>query len=319
MRFLKWFGIVIVVLAVVVVGGVKLLEVKARSDFQKKYNIQVKRIAIPFPLTSQEIVALNPPPGTDLSALSLNRAIARGKHYTESRAACSDCHGKDFGGGVIFDSPIMGRWVAPNITRGGLTKNFTPEDWVRIIRHGVKPDGTAATMPSEDFANFSDEEISDIAAYIESLPPVHRVMPPTEIGPMFAFLVVTGKRPISAEKIDHTAPRPLYPPKLTRSVKLGAHLADVCRGCHGEHLSGGKIVAGDPSWPPAANLTFDASGIGSWTLGNFTQALRHGVRPDGSMLDAAMPVDYTKNFSDDEIASLYMYLKTVPKLPMGLH
>ena len=317
MRFLKWLVAVLLVVVVIVVAGVMVIEHKAEARFKRTYTIDLKYIPIPFPLTPEEVAELNPPAGMDLSALALQRAIARGKHYASSRGGCIDCHGNDFAGGVIVDNPAMGRWVAPNITRGGRTKNYTSDDWVKIIRHGVKPDGTAATMPSEDFANFSDQEISDIAAYVESLPAVDKVMPATKIGPMFAFLTLIGKRPIAAEVIDHRKSRPEFPPAQAQSLVLGAHLVDVCRGCHGKHLSGGRIPAGDPSWPPAANLTFDTTGISGWTLADFTKALREGIRPDGSRLDPAMPVTITKNFNDDEVASLFMYLQSIPKRPMG--
>ena len=84
-------------------------------------------------------------------------------------AACS--------GNSAIENPVMGKWIAPNITRGGVTKNYRPEDWDRIVRHGILPSGKPAVMPATDFAQFSDQEISDIAAYIHSLPPVDREMP----------------------------------------------------------------------------------------------------------------------------------------------
>ena len=60
----------------------------------------------------------------------------------------------------------MGRWVCPNITagQGGRTKDFKPADWDRVIRHGVGKDNRGLSMPSRDFANLSDQEVSDIIA-----------------------------------------------------------------------------------------------------------------------------------------------------------
>ena len=64
----------------------------------------------------------------------------------ESRVGCVDCHKADFGGGAIFDNAPMGRWVAPNLTsgKGSVTKDYKTSDWDRILRHGVRKDGTAA-------------------------------------------------------------------------------------------------------------------------------------------------------------------------------
>lgn len=262
--------------------------------------------------------SVDPLAGVDLDAIALQRALARGKRYLESRAGCADCHGEDYGGKVVVDHPMLGKWVAPNITRGGVTKDYEPEDWVRIIRHGIKPDGKPATMPSLDFTWFSDQEISDIAAYIEGLPPVDRVMPPSEFGPVFTFLMAFEKNQISAEFIDHAARRPVYPPAASvANLSLGKHLAATCMGCHGPLLAGGKIAGGDPDWPPASNLTFHESGLAKWSLTDFQRALREGKRPDGRPLDPVMPVSYTKNLGDAEIEALYLFFQSLPKVPLG--
>lgn len=318
MRYVKWAGAVLAVLVVVVVGAVFFLESKAEARIARNWTFDVADVPIPFPLSAEEIARLQPADGADLDAIALQRAIQRGGRYVQSRAPCVDCHAEDLGGKIMVENPAMGRLVAPNITTGGVTRNYTSADWVRIIRHGVKPDNTAALMPAQDFTNLSDEEISDIAAYIESVPPVERQMPPIELGPMLATLIVAGEWPISAERIDHGARRPVHPPAMVTSLELGAHLASVCTGCHGQRLTGGPVAGGDPSWPPASNLTPDRSGLAGWNLADFRKALREGIRPDGKKLDAtAMPVAFTSQLDETEIESLYEYLKTVPPAPMG--
>lgn len=264
--------------------------------------------------------AVDPLAGIDLEPIARSRAIARGKRYVESRAGCTECHGEDFGGKVIMDNPAMGTWVGPNITRGGVTANYTSRAWVRLIRHGVKPNGKPATMPCIDFTWFSDQEISDIAMYVHSVPKVEREAPPSSLGPIMAMLITRGKIPISAEVIDHDTERPRFPPRADDvSLELGKHLATTCTGCHGPGLSGGKIDAGDPSWVPARNLTFHETGLATWTLEQFTNALREGVRPDGAAIGYPMPIPYTKNLNDSEVASLYEYLKSLPPVAYGNH
>jgi mono/diheme cytochrome c family protein len=264
-----------------------------------------------------ETAATNPLAGVDLKAIALRNATRRGEHYMKSRAGCTECHGDDLGGKVIVESTVMGKWVAPNITRGGVTKSYRSEDWVRLVRHGLKPDKKPAIMPSTDYASFSDQEISDIATYINSVPSVDRVMPPTELGIIYTWLIAKGEMPISAEVIDHQSPRPKYPPAIAATEELGKHLATVCSGCHGATFSGGDIPGGDPKWPAAQNITFHETGLNSWTLEQFQKALKEGVRPDGSKIDPSMPVKYTANFRDAETEALYMYLKTVKPLPFG--
>ena len=45
-------------------------------------------------------------------------SLARGKYLFEKVALCSDCHEKDLGGKVVEDNFVIGRLVAPNLTRG---------------------------------------------------------------------------------------------------------------------------------------------------------------------------------------------------------
>lgn len=330
-------GILVVVLGSGA-AAIAVMKSKAQARFDVTYDVKVDTIPIPFPLSEKEQNALAPEAGTDdsgkktlekgepdqaqpnadeLQQLAADRALERGKRYLESRAGCAECHGEDYGGKIIVENGAMGKWVAPNITRGGLTKDYKPEDWVRIIRHGILPDGRAASMPSLDFTWFSDQEVSDIAHYISRLPPVDRVMPPSEIGPVLSMLIVTDEFPISAEILDHEAKRPTHPPELEPTAELGKHLATTCIGCHGPGFSGGAIPGGDPAWPEATNLTPHESGLGDWNKDQFRTALREGKRPDGSDIRMPMPIAFTKNLKDEELDALFLYLSGLEPKPRG--
>ena len=347
----KWGVGALVALLVVAAAGFAWAHVTANARNHMAVDAKGKDLPVPWPLTEQEIAAARaehqralagdaPAEGeasddaqaegaapeslgslgdVDLTTLAMERAIARGKHIIHSRAGCVDCHKEDFGGGVIFDNGAMGRWVAPNITKGkgGVVADYTPADWDRILRHGVRKDGTAATMPAIDFAYLSDQEISDIIAYVSSVPSVDRENPPSTMGPIFKVLMATGGFPISAEIIDHEKPRPVTPPAAAVNVEYGKHLATVCVGCHGMQLSGGPIPGADPSWPPAANLTPHDSGLKGWSEGDFVKAMREGKRPDGSDINTVMPWKATANMTDLELKAIYTYLATLPPLAKG--
>jgi hypothetical protein len=49
----------------------------------------------------------------------------------------------------------------------------------------------------------------------------------------------------------------------------------------------------------------------------FFTALRTGVRPGGTKLKDPMPVEWTKEMTDDEIRAVWLYLKTVPPKEFG--
>lgn len=64
-----------------------------------------------------------------------------------------------------------------------------------------------------------------------------------------------------------------------------------------------------------ANLTPDETGLASWTLDQFKIALRqgkyHGIQ-NGRMLLPPMPWDMIRHLSDDEMAAVFAYLKSLP-------
>src|SRR5690606_17898125 len=112
-----------------------------------------------------------------------------------SRYGCIECHGENLGGGTMVDVPALFPRFGPNLTRGPGSRvgRFTAADWDRNVRHGVFPDGKPSAMPSQDFERMSDQELSDVVAYIRSLPPVDNQMPPRALGPMGKLLLATGQ------------------------------------------------------------------------------------------------------------------------------
>jgi mono/diheme cytochrome c family protein len=304
----------------------------AMSRYEKQWTVHKTDFAIPFPLSNDELSALradrivagapadNPLAGVDVQAVALERAIQRGRHIVDSRTSCDGCHGKDFGGGTIIDVAVLGHWVAPNLTsgEGSVTKEFTANDWDRAVRHGVRRNGQSSSMPSGDFINLSDHELSDIVAYIRSLPPVNRDKGAVKFGPVFAFLIATKPDALDAFKIDHEKAHAVEPPIEAPSVELGQHIAQVCRGCHGPNLSGGKLQ-GDPDMPIVGNITPHETGLKGWSEGDFIHALREGKRKDGSAINVMMPWKAYGQMSDTELKAVWAYLQTVPPREKGNH
>ena len=217
----------------------------------------------------------------------------------------------------MVDAFPIGKLLAPNITMGAgsRTTQFKARDWDRIVRHGVLSDGHPAVMPSEDFQHMSDQELSDIVSYIRSKPPVNNTVALPTFGPLGKMLVATGKFVFSATVIPNTpAPHPAMPPVATASAEFGKHLANVCQGCHGPDFSGGPIVGGDPAWPPARNLTPDATGLHGWTFEQFVTAVGQSRRPDGTMLREPMTLlaPYGQQMTDTEKHALWAFLQSLP-------
>ena len=245
--------------------------------------------------------------------------LERGEHVTWTRG-CMECHAEDGGGREFANNPAFGLLWTSNLTagEGGIGGVYTDEDWDRAVRHGVGPNGKPLVfMPSHEFWPLSDDDMAAIIAYFRALPPVDRVPPAARPGPMARLLYVTGQMHlVPAKLIDHGASRPAAPSEAP-TAEYGRYLATGCTGCHNASFSGGKIAGGDPAWPEAANLTSDATGLAGWSLADFTRALREGIRPDGSEIDPAMPVEFTSRMTDTEIEAVYTYLMSLEPKAFG--
>ncbi len=344
MKLLLKFGAILLAVLLFSVGGLYGWARQAVAErLSRTHEAHRIDVPVPMPLTEAELAALrqersapasegaevsadaaptDPLAGLDLAAIALERAQARGKHLVEARYACVECHGKNLAGGVMVDDPAMGQLLGPNLTagEGSRTKGFTFADWDRIVRHGLKKDGTAALMPSEDFVEMSDRELSDIIAHLQTFPAVDNVVPPSTLGPLGTVLAALGKLPLSVEFIkDHQAAHAAEPPEEAESVEFGGHLVQICRGCHGVSLAGGPIPVGPPDWPPAANLTPHESGLASWSFEDFDRVMREGKRKDGQPMKDPMTlvVPYAVKMKPVEMKAIWTYLRSLKPLPVG--
>jgi mono/diheme cytochrome c family protein len=118
--------------------------------------------------------------------------VARGK-YLVGIAGCNDCHtpGYFFGkpdmarflGGseVGFEIPGLGVFAGRNITPDKETGigNWTEDEIITALQTGMRPDGRqlAPIMPWHAFASLTSEDVTAIAVFLKSLPPVSNAVP----------------------------------------------------------------------------------------------------------------------------------------------
>lgn len=329
-RVLKLLGMTLLVLVVVLLGAVAWAMSAAKGNYEKKWAVHDATFDVPWPLSGAELETLkaeriaagasakDPLAGVDLDSQALASAVRRGQHLVDSRVGCKGCHGPDLGGGVVMDVPMVAYWAAPNLTtgEGGVTRGFTARDWDLAVRHGVRHDGRTSTMPSEEFRNLTDRELSDIVAYIQSQPPVNRDVVRVKLGPVFSFMLAANPKSSMAFVLDHQKAHVAEPPASKPSLQLGEHITQVCRGCHGANLSGGKM-AGDPNMPIVANITPHETGLKSWSQEDFLRSLREGKRPDGTSISEHMPWKTFGQMTDTELVAVWAYLSSVPPVPKG--
>lgn len=294
--WLKWTlrgaGALVVMVGAVALVGTQLAERKRT----RQIDVKVMPVAIP----------------TDAAG------IERGRYLYASRG-CADCHGANGAGKAFIDDGSM-KVVGANISPGpgNVVANYRTEDWVRTLRHGVKPDGRPVfIMPSEDYNRLTDADTGALIAYVKSLAPVSGGAAVMQLPLPVKVLYGFGAIPDAAEKINHTLP-PAQPVASGVTTERGAYVANMCIGCHGAGLSGGKIPGGPPDWPAAANLTpGDKGAMGSYKgAAQFAMMFKNGKRPDGSVIKV-MPFDSLRELNDTDVQALYAFLKTVPAKPFG--
>jgi len=104
-------------------------------------------------------------------------------------------------------------------------------------------------------------------------------------------------------------------PTDAASITRGQHIAEtLCEGCHSPDLSGinNWFAGGSLGTIDSANLTSGNGGVGqTFTDEDFVRAIRHGIDPNGK--PTFMPaVVSTAHLSDDDLAAVIAYVKSVP-------
>lgn len=127
-------------------------------------------------------------------------------------------------------------------------------------------------------------------------------------------LFTTGNSRLS--KTYDFPPSGIVIPADAASIEYGRHRVEtLCVGCHAEDLGGviGWTVVGPLATIDSANLTSGVGGIAEEfaTDEDYVSAIRHGIDPEGKPL--FMPaVAAFQHISDEDIAAMIAYLKTVP-------
>jgi hypothetical protein len=126
-----------------------------------------------------------------------------------------------------------------------------------------------------------------------------------------------GKAALPAELIFHDArPTDIIEPGETPAYGGYLTLVSGCQDCHGQDLSGGKNA--DPAAKLAPNLT-PGGELVAWSEADFIKSIKEGITPSGRQLDPVqMPWEHYRNFSEEELRAIWLYLQSLPKLPTAI-
>jgi len=128
-------------------------------------------------------------------------------------------------------------------------------------------------------------------------------------------------RPLTSRKFEAT------PQRLERGRYLAVGLTG-CSECHSQHdwnTHGAPLIPGTegggqwidmadlPGHVVAPNISPDPeAGAGTWTDDQLARAIREGIGHDGRALFPMMPYEDFRQMSDEDVASIVVYLRSLP-------
>lgn len=257
--------------------------------------------------------------------------LERGK-YLVNAMGCLYCHsphdwakpdeavppGMEGAGQQLPYTDLPGRVIAPNLTPDKETGagNWSDDMLARAVREGIGHDDRTLfpIMPYAHYRSMPDEDLASIVTYLRSLSAARNPLPKTEVVFPVKYLMRNAPQPITA---------PVAQPDLSDPVKRGSFLVNLvgCADCHtpvdahhtpitGMDFSGGQIIQGPWGKVATANLTPDPTGIPYYDEALFIRAMRTGA-VGSRELSRAMPWLVVRNMTDQDLAAIFAYLKTL--------
>ncbi len=108
------------------------------------------------------------------------------------------------------------------------------------------------------------------------------------------------------------------------SVERGDYLVNTIMGCGNCHTPlgpqgfdasmalAGRLVEDGPAFTAVARNITPGGAVKDWSDAELGKAIREGIRPDGSLIGPPMPFEVYGGISDDDLASIVAYLRSVP-------
>lgn len=267
------------------------------------------------------------PIGTPPPVISLEGNVDRGA-YLARASGCIACHtnsedgGAPLAGGVKLDTPF-GSLYSPNLTTDpehGIG-SWTKEEFAKAVRQGISPEGDAYypafTYPF--YQNFSDQDIADLWAAFQTVPPVAEPSRQPEMP--FPFNQRAGLKLWRALFLDPPRTEPVTDNGDVWNrgrwlVEGAAH----CGACHtGRNILGARNVdtahfkGSDmlPGGGKAPAIDFETLMARGWDVENLAYALRTGITPSGDSFGNAMGevvFQGTRFLSDEDLTAIATYL-----------
>lgn len=230
----------------------------------------------------------------------MNRGV-----YLARASGCIACHtdfadgGAPLAGGVKLATPF-GTLFSPNLTTDpehGIG-NWTVEDFAKAVRQGISPDGQpyypAFTYPF--YGSFTDQDIADLWAAFQTLPPVAEPSKPQDMA--FPFNQRWGLKLWRSAFLEPPETAPVAgKDEIWNRGRLMVEGAAHCAACRtprniagarksgAERFKGSDALPGGGKAPAIDRATLRERG---WTTDGLAYALRTGITPEGDAFGGSM-------------------------------
>jgi mono/diheme cytochrome c family protein len=247
--------------------------------------------------------------------------------YLARMAGCIGCHtdsdndGAPLAGGVPLDTPF-GTFHSPNITPDpthGIGA-WRIEQFEAALRHGLTPTGASyfPAFPFPFYAVLSDQDVADLWAAFQTVPPVAEPSLPHDLTPPFNL-----RLGLKLWRALYFHPRGRQPdPTRSDAWNRGRWIVEGpahCGACHTPRtMFGGRdpdrrfAGAGDlPGGAKAPSIVTADLVEADWKPADLTFALRMGLTPDGDSLGGPMGEvvrHSTSWLSDGDLDAIATYL-----------
>ena len=272
---------------------------------------------------------------------ALPAKVKRGDYLVNAVANCMHCHAdRDFtkyGGPPVPGTEGQGGqkkgvWVS-NITPAALASQ-TDEEIIRTITTGINHLGDTlfATMPYMSYKYLTRYDAESIVAYLRTLKPINNKVPPMDLGNRPVGILTS----MYQDWYENDVYKDLDQPLLDSVSQKGKYLVTIggCVACHtnidlkllafkrDSLLAGGQLSnkPGQKFKVLSANITPDsATGIGAWTEDIFLAKFvsyrnKEMYAHDPGKYNSEMPWSIFANMKDEDIRSIYRYLRTVKSI-----
>ena len=206
--------------------------------------------------------------------------IAHGKRLA-TVLDCAGCHGQNLQGTNLADKPEDGAMYAPNVTL--LLGKYSDGELDKLIRHGVPKDGRQFWfMPVESFQFLSDRDLAALIAYLRTLSPAGKSLPPFKFNRVEQKDVDAGNLGNAKSQIAKYRGAP--PVDLGPQHAWARYMVETtCTACHNNALQG---------WP---NFTPNLDIAGAYSKPELTRLLTTGASKTGK--DVGMSAVARRQFS----------------------